>query len=130
MQIYVYIVYSCRDVCQSIRRKIKIFNTLSSELCNGSELMDCSRVGFSGLIFFFFVVACFLIIREFVNNVWYIKILSPHEVQQMGKEGLTPATSVPSQRLTHSSNHCDDYMSRQDLRSSGNGLASMGSLEY
>ncbi|EOX93054.1 Auxin response factor 6 isoform 1 [Theobroma cacao] len=67
---------------------------------------------------------------EFVNNVWYIKILSPHEVQQMGKEGLTPATSVPSQRLTHSSNHCDDYMSRQDLRSSGNGLASMGSLEY
>ncbi|EOX93055.1 hypothetical protein QUC31_003960 [Theobroma cacao] len=68
--------------------------------------------------------------QEFVNNVWYIKILSPHEVQQMGKEGLTPATSVPSQRLTHSSNHCDDYMSRQDLRSSGNGLASMGSLEY
>ncbi|XVF16790.1 hypothetical protein REPUB_Repub10bG0062600 [Reevesia pubescens] len=71
--------------------------------------------------------------QEFVNNVWYIKILSPLEVQQMGKEGLNPATStVPSQRLTttNSSNYCDDYMSRQELRSSGNGIASMGSLEY
>ncbi|XVE86235.1 hypothetical protein DITRI_Ditri18aG0019200 [Diplodiscus trichospermus] len=70
--------------------------------------------------------------QEFVNNVWYIKILSPLEVQQMGKEGLNPATSVPSQRLTttNSNNHCDDYTSRQDLRSSGNGIASMGSLEY
>ncbi|XVE83643.1 hypothetical protein DITRI_Ditri16bG0103100 [Diplodiscus trichospermus] len=70
--------------------------------------------------------------QEFVNNVWYIKILSPLEVQQMGKEGLNPASSVPSQRLTttNNSNHCDDYMSRQDLRSSGNGIPSMGSLEY
>ncbi|OMO68089.1 AUX/IAA protein [Corchorus olitorius] len=68
--------------------------------------------------------------QEFVNNVWYIKILSPLEVQQMGKEGLNPATSVPNQRHTTSSNHCDDYMTRQDLRSSGNGIASMGSLEY
>ncbi|XWS32990.1 hypothetical protein CRYUN_Cryun22dG0038700 [Craigia yunnanensis] len=70
--------------------------------------------------------------QEFVNNVGYIKILSPLEVQQMGKEGLNPATSVPSQRLTttNSSNHCDDYMSRQELRSYGNGIASMGSLEY
>ncbi|TYH00845.1 hypothetical protein ES288_A09G009700v1 [Gossypium darwinii] len=73
--------------------------------------------------------------QEFVNNVWYIKILSPLEVQQMGK-GQNPATSIPNQRLnttttatTSSSNgnHCDDYMSRQDLRSS---VASMGSLEY
>ncbi|XWS44438.1 hypothetical protein CRYUN_Cryun15aG0044500 [Craigia yunnanensis] len=63
--------------------------------------------------------------QEFVNNVWYIKILSPLEVQQMGKEGLNPATTT-----TNSSNHCDDYISRQDLRSSGNGIASMGSLEY
>ncbi|TYG52218.1 hypothetical protein ES288_D09G009500v1 [Gossypium darwinii] len=73
--------------------------------------------------------------QEFVNNVWYIKILSPLEVQQMGK-GQNPATSIPNQRLnatttatTSSSNdnHCGDYMSRQDLRSS---VASMGSLEY
>ncbi|XP_017611274.2 auxin response factor 6-like isoform X2 [Gossypium arboreum] len=72
--------------------------------------------------------------QEFVNNVWYIKILSPLEVQQMGK-GQNPATSIPNQRLTTTTatttssngNHCDDYMSRQDLRSS---VASMGSLEY
>ncbi|TYI08552.1 hypothetical protein ES332_A09G008800v1 [Gossypium tomentosum] len=73
--------------------------------------------------------------QEFVNNVWYIKILSPLEVQQMGK-GQNLATSIPNQRLnttttatttSSNGNHCDDYMSRQDLRSS---VASMGSLEY
>ncbi|KAK8334768.1 hypothetical protein V6Z12_A09G009200 [Gossypium hirsutum] len=73
--------------------------------------------------------------QEFVNNVWYIKILSPLEVQQMGK-GENPATSIPNQRLnttttatttSSNGNHCDDYMSRQDSRSS---VASMGSLEY
>ncbi|KAJ0112004.1 hypothetical protein Patl1_02473 [Pistacia atlantica] len=66
--------------------------------------------------------------QEFVNNVWYIKILSPLEVQQMGKEGLSSVTCVPGQRL--SNNNCDDYMSRQELRSSSNGVASMGSLDY
>ncbi|KAK1567972.1 hypothetical protein Q3G72_018806 [Acer saccharum] len=66
--------------------------------------------------------------QEFVNNVWYIKILSPLEVQQMGKEGLSPVSSVPGQRL--SNNNCDDYVSRQELRSSSNGVASMGSLDY
>ncbi|TXG55003.1 hypothetical protein EZV62_020259 [Acer yangbiense] len=66
--------------------------------------------------------------QEFVNNVWYIKILSPLEVQQMGKEGLSPVSSVPGQRL--SNNNCDDYVSRQELRSSSNAVASMGSLDY
>lgn len=75
------------------------------------------------IIFFHYPV-----IREFVNNVWYIKILSPLEVQQMGKEGLSSVTSVTGQRL--SNNNCDDYMSRQELRSSSNGVASMGSLDY
>ncbi|KAE8733262.1 Auxin response factor 6 [Hibiscus syriacus] len=36
--------------------------------------------------------------QEFVNSVWYIKIPSPLEVQQMGKEGQKPTISVPSQR--------------------------------
>ncbi|KAK9284482.1 hypothetical protein L1049_023655 [Liquidambar formosana] len=49
--------------------------------------------------------------QEFVNNVWYIKILSPLEVQQMGKEGLGSANSVPSHRLSNSSNSCDEYVS-------------------
>lgn len=65
--------------------------------------------------------------QEFVNNVGYIKILSPLEVQQMGK-GLSPVTSVSGQRL--SNNNFDDYVSRQELRSSSNGVASMGSLDY
>ncbi|GMI68495.1 auxin response factor 8 [Hibiscus trionum] len=51
--------------------------------------------------------------QEFVNNVWYIKILSPLEVQQMGKEGLNPASSgLPT---TNSRNHRVDYMSGQEL---------------
>ncbi|XP_044503931.1 auxin response factor 6-like isoform X2 [Mangifera indica] len=65
--------------------------------------------------------------QEFVNNVWHIKILSPLEVQQMGK-GVSSVTSVPGQRLT--SNNCNNYMSRQELRSCSNGVASMGSLDY
>ncbi|PRQ52207.1 putative transcription factor ARF family [Rosa chinensis] len=68
--------------------------------------------------------------QEFVNNVWYIKILSPLEVQQMGKEGLNRVASVPSQKLSNGSNTCDDYVSRQDLRNSSNGIASLGSLDY
>lgn len=72
-----------------------------------------------------------LIFREFVNNVWYIKILSPLEVQQMGKEGPNRAASVPSNKLSNGGNNtCDDYVSRQDLRNSTNGIASLGSLDY
>lgn len=65
-----------------------------------------------------------------MNNVWYIKILSPLEVQQMGKEGLNSVASVPSQKQSNGNITCDDYASRQDLRNSSNGIASLGSLDY
>ncbi|XP_047948627.1 auxin response factor 6-like [Salvia hispanica] len=68
--------------------------------------------------------------QEFVNSVWYIKILSPLEVQQMGKEGLDLPGSAQNHRLSTSSNSCDDYMSRKDSRSGLNGIPSVGSLEY
>ncbi|KAK7841389.1 auxin response factor 6 [Quercus suber] len=68
--------------------------------------------------------------QEFVNNVWYIKILSPVEVRNLGKEGIDLATSAPSRKLSNSSSSCDDYVSRQDLRNSSNGIAAMGSLDY
>jgi len=64
-----------------------------------------------------------------VNNVWYIKILSPLEVQQMGKGG-SPSTSAPGHKLSTSGNSCDNYASQQELRSSRNGMASMGSFHY
>ncbi|KAG4961999.1 hypothetical protein AAZX31_14G031600 [Glycine max] len=67
--------------------------------------------------------------QEFVNNVWYIKILSPLEVQQMGK-GLSPSTSAPGNKLSTPANSCDNYVSQQELRSSRNGMASMGSFHY
>ncbi|XP_019055450.1 PREDICTED: auxin response factor 6 isoform X2 [Nelumbo nucifera] len=66
--------------------------------------------------------------QEFVNNVWCIKILSPQEVQQMGKQGIELLNSVPIQRL--SSNSCDDYVSRQDSRNLSSGITSVGLLDY
>ncbi|TYH16969.1 hypothetical protein ES288_A05G155900v1 [Gossypium darwinii] len=64
---------------------------------------------------------------EFVNSVWCIKILSPQEVQQMGKRGLELLNSVPVQRLSNGS--CDDYASQQDSRNLSSGIASVGSLD-
>lgn len=63
--------------------------------------------------------------QEFVNNVWCIKILSPQEVQQMGKQDTELLNSVPIQRLSNSS--CDDYVTRQDSR---NLITSVGTLDY
>lgn len=66
--------------------------------------------------------------REFVNSVWCIKILSPPEVQQMGKRGNELLNSVPIQRLSNSS--CDDYATRQDSRNLSSGITSVGSLDF
>ncbi|KAK1612355.1 hypothetical protein QYE76_036028 [Lolium multiflorum] len=65
--------------------------------------------------------------QEFVNSVSCIKILSPQEVQQMGKQGLELLSSAPGKRLSSSS--CDDYASRQESRSLSAGIASVGSVE-
>ncbi|XP_057441392.1 auxin response factor 6-like isoform X2 [Lotus japonicus] len=67
--------------------------------------------------------------QEFVNNVSYIKILSPLEVQEMGRSVAT-STSSPGHKLSNNGNSCDDYASRQELRSSRNGVAPMGSFHY
>ena len=65
--------------------------------------------------------------REFVSTVSFIKILSPQEVQQMGKQGLELLSSAPARRLDNS---CDDYVSRQESRSLSTGIASVGSVEF
>ncbi|XP_006357893.1 auxin response factor 6-like isoform X2 [Solanum tuberosum] len=69
--------------------------------------------------------------QEFVNNVWYIKILSPHEVQQMGKEGLDLPNGVQAQTQTlpGNVNGCDDYMNQKGSRNTMNGIP-LGSLDY
>ncbi|XP_062229575.1 auxin response factor 17-like [Phragmites australis] len=64
--------------------------------------------------------------QEFVNSVSCIKILSPQEVQQMGKQGLELLSSAPARRL---GSICDDYVSRQESRSLSTGIASVGSVE-
>ncbi|KAL3646170.1 ADP-ribosylation factor, Arf Arf6 [Castilleja foliolosa] len=68
--------------------------------------------------------------QEFVNSVWYIKILSPLEVQQMGKEGLDLLNSGQTHRLSSNTNSCDNYMGHKDPRSNLNGIPSVGSLEF
>ncbi|XP_074582858.1 auxin response factor 6-like [Curcuma longa] len=68
--------------------------------------------------------------QEFVNNVWCIQILSPQEMQQMGKQSTDSPNSAPTKRLPTSS--CDNYISRQDSRNlSTTRIPSVvGSLEY
>ncbi|XP_076902854.1 auxin response factor 6-like [Bidens hawaiensis] len=66
---------------------------------------------------------------EFVNSVWCIKILSPQEVQQMGKLGLEQLNSVQTPKRLD--NVYENYTpSRQESMSLSNGVASVGSLEY
>ncbi|PIN22440.1 hypothetical protein CDL12_04848 [Handroanthus impetiginosus] len=64
---------------------------------------------------------------EFVNNVWCIKILSPQEVQDMGKRGLELLSSVPVQRQNGS---CDAYASRHEARNINPVIPSVGTLDF
>lgn len=68
--------------------------------------------------------------QEFVNNVFYIKILSPLEVQQMGKDGLDLPNSISRPKHQNSFSSCDDYTIQQELRHNSNGIASVTSLDY
>ncbi|KAJ8424316.1 hypothetical protein Cgig2_020747 [Carnegiea gigantea] len=54
--------------------------------------------------------------QEFVNNVWYIKILSPQEVQQMGKEGLNLSNFVSRPKIQNGISSCNEYTGARDLR--------------
>ncbi|RWV89429.1 hypothetical protein GW17_00048421 [Ensete ventricosum] len=63
--------------------------------------------------------------QEFVNSVWCIKILSPQEVQQMGKQRVDFLNSTCIKRLPNN-NSCDDYIvNRQDSRNLSTGIASV-----
>ncbi|KAL8461004.1 hypothetical protein ACS0TY_032478 [Phlomoides rotata] len=68
--------------------------------------------------------------QEFVNSVWCIKILSPQEVQEMGKRGLELLNSVPLQRLPLINGGCDGYAGRQEGRNMSTSIPSVGSLEF
>ncbi|XP_021298042.1 auxin response factor 8 isoform X1 [Herrania umbratica] len=59
--------------------------------------------------------------EAFVNNVWYIKILSPEDVQKMGEQRVEPFSPTPGQRMNSSGTGTRDRVS---------GLSSVGSLEY
>ena len=68
-----------------------------------------------------------VICREFVNSVSCIKILTPQEVQQMGKQGIDLLGSAPARML---GNSCDNYAGRQESRSLSTVIASVGSVEF
>ncbi|KAL0310525.1 UNVERIFIED_CONTAM: Auxin response factor 6 [Sesamum angustifolium] len=68
--------------------------------------------------------------QEFVNSVWCIKILSPQEVQEMGKQGVDILTRVPVQRPPLPNGTCDGYVSRQEARNINAGIPSVGTLDF
>ncbi|XP_011085227.1 auxin response factor 6-like isoform X2 [Sesamum indicum] len=68
--------------------------------------------------------------QEFVNSVWCIKILSPQEVQEMGKQRLEILTSVPVQRPPLPNGTSDGYVSRQEARNINAGIPSVGTLDF
>ncbi|XWS75314.1 hypothetical protein CRYUN_Cryun01aG0075900 [Craigia yunnanensis] len=61
--------------------------------------------------------------EAFVNNVWYIKILSPEDVQKMGEQRVEPFSPTTGQRMNSSGTATGgrDHVS---------GLSSVGSLDY
>jgi len=70
-----------------------------------------------------------ILFREFLNSVWYIKILSPQEVQQMGKEGLNLPNSGIRPNIQSGISCCNDNTSPRDLRNCNNGIASVTSFD-
>ncbi|NP_001313163.1 auxin response factor 8-like [Nicotiana tabacum] len=59
--------------------------------------------------------------EAFVNNVWYIKILSPEDVLKLGKEEVESLNRGSLERMNSNSADGRDFMS---------GLPSIGSLDY
>ena len=78
---------------------------------------------------------CFLVNdREFVNSVWSIRILSPQEVQQMGKQGVssTQAKGLPSTSGGGGGGGLDDYVNHRSASRGGlsTGIMSVGAFDY
>ncbi|KAL8033708.1 hypothetical protein ABFX02_13G176300 [Erythranthe guttata] len=66
--------------------------------------------------------------QEFVNSVWCIKILSPQEIQDMGKRGLELLNSVNNRQRSNGS--CDGYGGQQESRNISAGIPSVGTLHF
>ncbi|GAU32060.1 hypothetical protein TSUD_214150 [Trifolium subterraneum] len=58
---------------------------------------------------------------SFVNNVWYIKILSPEDIQKMGEQAIESLGPSSGQRPNNTGAESHDIVS---------GLPSLGSLDY
>jgi hypothetical protein len=78
---------------------------------------------------FYFIALCLFSVRSlhitlcraFVNNVWYIKILSPEDVHKMGGQAVESFSPHAAHRLNSSGGEAQDLVS---------GLPSLGMLEY
>lgn len=73
------------------------------------------------LMITYFLWTHLILCRAFVNNVWYIKILSPEDVQKLGKEEVESFSHHAGERTNTSGS---------DARSLVSGLPFGGSLEY
>lgn len=66
-------------------------------------------------------ISCMTSGRSFVNNVWYIKILSPEDIQKMGGQAVESLGPNAGQRVNSSTVESQNIVS---------GFPSMSSLEY
>ncbi|KAJ1377733.1 PB1 domain [Sesbania bispinosa] len=69
----------------------------------------------------FVCIFCMTSCRSFVNNVWYIKILSPEDIQKMGEQAVESLAQSSGQRLNGTAVESHHIVS---------GPPSIGSLEY
>ncbi|KAK3140233.1 hypothetical protein QOZ80_5AG0397930 [Eleusine coracana subsp. coracana] len=66
--------------------------------------------------------------QEFVNSVWCIKILSPHDVQQMVRDGDGLLSAAGARMLQ--SNVCEDYSANHDMQNLSGNIAPVVPLDY
>jgi len=66
-------------------------------------------------------ISCITFCRSFVNNVWYIKILSPEDIHKMGEQAVESLGPSSGHRLNSTGADSHEIVS---------GLPSIGSLEY
>ncbi|KAL0396248.1 UNVERIFIED_CONTAM: hypothetical protein Scaly_0073200 [Sesamum calycinum] len=87
----------------------------SVPVCYESSLMRFPRSAHGNMV----ASSVIIVVAAFVNNVWYIKILSPEDVLRLGKEEAESLSRSAVERI-HNDNTQNPVC----------GLPSLGSLEY
>ncbi|MFS7944165.1 putative leucine-rich repeat domain superfamily [Helianthus anomalus] len=90
--------------------------------CTDLEMINGSYCRMPSNYIFRAIIHC----GQFVSRVWCIKIVSPQEVQQLGKQGVKVLNPVQIQKPSDSC-YTPSQQESMNLR---NGVTSVGSFEY